>query len=148
MPLLKEFREFALKGSVVDLAIGVIVGGIFGKIVDSLVKDVIMPPISLLGNADFSNWFLVLREGPAGAPYATLQAAKDAGAVTLNYGSLFTVVLNFLIISLVLFLVVRAVNQLRRTAEEEKPAPPPPPTPTRTEELLVEIRDALKKSGA
>ncbi len=119
--MFKEFREFALKGNAVDLAIGVIIGAAFGGIVKSLVDDVIMPPVGrLLGGVDFSNLFLVFGPGA----YPSLKAAKDAGAATLNYGVFLNTVINFLIIAFVLFAVVKGMNKLRR----EAPAPPPVPT--------------------
>ena len=118
--MLKEFREFAMKGSVVDLAVGVVIGAAFGKIVDSLVKDIIMPPIGrLLGGVDFSNLFVSL----TGGSYPSLRAAQDAGAATLNYGVFINAVINFLIIAFALFVVVKAMNNLRR---QEATAPPPP----------------------
>lgn len=123
--MLKEFREFALKGNAVDLAIGVIIGAAFGGIVNSLVNDVMMPPIGkLIGGVDFSNFFLVLGEGD----YPSLKAAKDAGAATLNYGVFLNTVINFLIVALVLFFVVRGMNALKReqavtAAPTEKPCP-------------------------
>jgi large conductance mechanosensitive channel len=118
--MLKEFREFAMKGNVVDLAVGVVIGAAFGKIVDSLVKDVIMPPIGrLLGGVDFSNLFVAL----SGGPFPTLKAAQDAGVATLNYGLFINAVINFLIIAFALFMVVKAINTMRR---EEAAAPPPP----------------------
>lgn len=119
--MIKEFREFALKGNVVDLAVGVIIGAAFGSIVTSLVNDIIMPPIGyLLGNVDFSALFIILKEGNPPGPYGTLTAAQEAGAVTLNYGNFITIVINFLIVAFVIFLVVRAINRLRRG--EEQPA--------------------------
>jgi len=119
--MLKEFKEFALKGNALDLAIGVIIGAAFGAIVKSLTDDVIMPPIGkLLGGVDFTNLFLVL----GGGTFATLKAAKDAGAATINYGVFLNTVINFVIIAFVLFLVVRAMNSLKR----EAPAPVAAPT--------------------
>jgi large conductance mechanosensitive channel len=141
--MLKEFREFAMRGNVVDMAVGIIIGAAFGKIVDSLVKDVIMPPIGLLlGKVDFSNLFLVLRDGTAAGPYLTVEAAQKAGAVTFNYGLFINTVITFVIVAFAVFVLIRAINRLRRQ-EEAKPAEPPP-TP---EEVLLlrEIRDALKK---
>ena len=118
--MLKEFKEFALKGSFVDLAVGVIIGAAFGKVVDSLVNDVMMPPIGrILGGVDFTNMFLVLGSGA----FSSLKAAKDAGAATLNYGVFVNTVVNFLIVSLCLFAVVKAMNALRR-AEAAGPAAP------------------------
>jgi large conductance mechanosensitive channel len=117
----KEFKEFALKGNAVDLAIGVIIGAAFGGIVKSLVDDILMPPIGkLLGGADFSNLFLVLGDGS----FASLKAAKDAGAATINYGLFFNVVINFVIVAFVLFMVVKGMNRMKR----EAPAPAPTPT--------------------
>ncbi len=119
--MLKEFREFALKGNAVDLAIGVIIGAAFGGIVTSLVNDVLMPPIgTLLGGVDFSNFFVVLGDGQ----FPSVKAAKDAGVATLNYGIFLNTVINFLIVALVLFFVVRGMNALKR----EQPAPAPAPT--------------------
>jgi large conductance mechanosensitive channel len=119
--MLKEFREFAMKGNVVDLAIGVVIGAAFGKIVDSLVKDVLMPPIGrLLGGVDFTNLFITLS---GGGPYPSLKAAQDAGAATLNYGIFINALIQFLIVAFALFMVVKAMNRMRR---EEATAPPPP----------------------
>jgi large conductance mechanosensitive channel len=118
--MLKEFKEFALKGNMVDLAIGVIIGGAFGSVVASLVKDVIMPPIgALLGGADFSNLFWVINEGSVPGPYPSVAIAAEAGAATLNYGVFINTVINFLIVAWVVFLLVKAMNTLRRTAEAE-----------------------------
>lgn len=140
--MLKEFKEFALKGSMLDLAIGVVIGAAFGTITKSLVDDVLMPPLGmLLGKVDFSNMFAVLQAGSTPEPYASLQAAKDAGAVTLNYGLFINSLINFLIVALALFFVVRGVNRMRR-AEPEAPAAPP--EPSAEEKLLAEIRDLLK----
>lgn len=117
--MLKEFKEFAMRGNVVDMAVGIIVGAAFGTIVKSLVDDVIMPPIGLmLGRVDFANLFLVLKEGAAAAPYASLADAKKAGAVTVNYGVFVNDVIGFLIVAFVVFLLVRSVNRLKR----EEPA--------------------------
>ncbi len=130
--MLKEFREFAMKGSVVDLAVGVVIGAAFGKIVDSLVKDVIMPPIGkLLGGVDFSNLFVTLGAGS----FPTLKAAQDAGAATLNYGVFINAVINFVIIAFALFVVVRVMNQLRR----QEAAAPPPPTSKLCPQCQMEI---------
>jgi large conductance mechanosensitive channel len=142
--MFKEFKEFSLKGNVVDLAVGVVIGGAFGGIVTSLVNDVIMPPIGLLiGGVDFKNLFAVLKDGTkAPSPYASLEAAKAAGAVTFNYGVFLNTVINFLIIACAIFLVVKAINRLRR---QEAPAPAAPVAPPRSEVLLEEIRDLLKQ---
>ncbi|MBN9138439.1 MULTISPECIES: large conductance mechanosensitive channel protein MscL [Phyllobacterium] len=136
--MLKEFKEFALKGNMVDLAIGVIIGGAFGKLVDSIVNDILMPIIGLLtGGVDFSNMFIQL----AGAPAATLAAARTAGA-TLAYGNFVTLLINFLIIAWVLFMVVKAMNRLKK---KEAAAPEAPAAPTKEEALLTDIRDLLAK---
>ena len=139
-----EFREFALKGSVVDLAVGVIIGGAFGAMAGSFVNDVMMPPLGLvMGGADFSDIFLTLKDGAkAAGPYATLAAARDAGAVTLNIGSFINTVVNLVIVGFVVFMLVKGVNAARKPAPEA-PAPPPP-TPEDVL-LLREIRDALKR---
>jgi large conductance mechanosensitive channel len=139
----KEFREFAVKGNVVDLAVGVIIGAAFGAIVSSLVADVIMPPLGLLfGNVDFKDFFVVLRAGAqAPPPYASLAAAKAAQAVTLNYGLFFNAIFTFLIQAWAIFLLVRAMNRLRR---QEAVAPTVVPVPSAEEALLAEIRDLLK----
>jgi large conductance mechanosensitive channel len=138
--MLKEFKEFAVKGNVVDMAVGIVIGVAFGTIVKSLVDDIIMPPIGLiLGGIDFSNFYVVLREGAAAsAPYAALADAQAAGAVTINYGVFVNSVISFVIVAFALFLVVRAMNRLR-TKKEEKPA-----QPSEDVVLLREIRDVLK----
>ena len=123
--MLKEFKEFAMKGNVLDMAVGIIIGAAFGTIISSLVADVIMPPIGLLlGNMDFSNLFLVLKEGKVPGPYASLAAAKAAGAVSVNFGLFINTVINFLIVAFAIFLLIRNVNKLKR----QEAAPPPTPT--------------------
>jgi len=124
--MLKEFREFAVRGNVVDMAVGIIIGGAFGTIVKSLVSDVIMPPIGLLlGNVDFSNLFIVLKEGAkAAGPYASLAAANEAGAVTLGYGTFINTVISFLIVAFSVFMLIRSMNKMKRKEE----APPAEPT--------------------
>ena len=123
--MLKEFREFAMRGNVVDMAVGIIIGAAFGTIVKSLVADIIMPPIGLLlGNVDFSNLFTVLREGTAAGPYASLADAQKAGAVTINYGVFVNTIISFVIVAFAVFLLIRQINKLKREAE----APPPEPT--------------------
>jgi len=144
MKLVKDFQEFAIKGNVVDMAVGIMIGGAFGTIVRSLVDDVLMPPIGLItGGMDFRDLFITLREGAEiEGPYASLVAAQEAGAVTLNYGIFINAVISFLIVAWAIFLLVRAMNKLRR---ETPPAPEPPPAePPREEVLLTEIRDLLK----
>ena len=122
--MLKEFKEFAMRGNVLDMAVGIIIGAAFGAIVTSFVQDVIMPPIGLLlGNVDFSNFFIVLKEGKVAGPYASLAAAKAAGAVSLNLGLFVNTIINFLIVAFAIFLLVRTVNKLKR--QEVAPAPVP-----------------------
>jgi large conductance mechanosensitive channel len=137
----KEFKEFALRGSVVDLAIGVIIGAAFGAIVSSLVDDVFMPVIGLiLSGIDFSNLFIVLNN-PTGVAVPSVDFARENGIATLNYGLFINAVVKFVIIAFVLFLVVKGINRLRR---KEAAAPTPPPAPTKEETLLMEIRDAIR----
>lgn len=123
--MLKEFKEFALRGNVADMAVGIIIGMAFGAIVSSMVSDVLMPPVGLLvGDVDFSDLFVVLREGAETAgPYATLAAAQEAGAVTLNYGKFANAVLSFLIVAMAVFFLVKGMNQLQRREEEAQAAP-------------------------
>jgi large conductance mechanosensitive channel len=131
----REFREFAMRGNVVDLAVGIILGAAFTTIVNSLVNDIIMPPIGLLlGGIDFSNFFVTLK----GGPFPTLDAAKAAGAATINYGLFINAVIRFVIVAFAIFILVKQINRLQR----EEPAPPP--EPPRQEVLLAEIRDLLK----
>ena len=131
MALMKEFREFAVKGNVVDMAVGIIIGGAFGTIVKSLVDDVLMPPIGLiLGNVDFSNMFVVLKQGTETAgPYESLEVAKTAGAVTLNYGAFLSNIITFLIVAWAVFILVKSINQLRREEQVEPQAPTDKPCP-------------------
>ena len=121
--MLKEFKEFAMRGNVVDMAVGIIIGAAFGTIIAALVSEVLMPPIGLLlGNVDFSNLFIVLKEGKTAGPYATVAAAKAAGAVTLNYGLFVNTVVNFLIVAFAIFFLIRGMNALKK--EEAPPAAP------------------------
>jgi len=123
--MLKEFKEFAMRGNVVDMAVGIIIGAAFGTIVKSLVADIIMPPIGLLlGDVDFSNLFAVLKEGATSGPYAALVDAQKAGAVTINYGVFINTIISFIIVAFAIFILIRALNKLKR--EEE--APPEEPT--------------------
>jgi large conductance mechanosensitive channel len=124
--MLKEFKEFAMRGNVVDMAVGIIIGAAFGLITKSLVNDVLMPPIGLLlGDVDFANLFVVIKDGAAAAaPYASLELAKEAGAVTINYGVLINTIINFVIVAFAVFMLIRGLNRLKR--EEE--APPEEPT--------------------
>lgn len=134
--MLKEFKEFAMRGNVVDLAVGIIIGGAFGKITTSLVNDVIMPPVGLLlGKVDFSSLYVDL----SGAGYASLAAAQAAGAPVIRYGAFINTLLDFVIVAFAIFLLVRAINRLKKA----EPAPAPP-GPGAEEKLLGEIRDLLK----
>lgn len=122
--MLKEFKEFAMRGNVVDMAVGIIIGGAFGTIVKSLVSDVMMPPLGLLlGGVDFSDLFITLKEGATAGPYATLDIAKAAGAVTLSYGLFINSVISFIIVAFAVFLLIKGLNQLQRK-KEEAPAEP------------------------
>ena len=136
--MLNEFKKFAMRGNVVDMAVGIIIGASFGKIVSSLVADVVMPPIGLLmGKVDFSQLFINI----SGGEYASLAAAKEAGAATINYGVFINTVLDFVIVAFAIFMIIRGMNKLK-AKEEEKPAEPA--KPSAEVELLTEIRDALK----
>ena len=122
--MFKEFKEFAVKGNVVDMAVGIIIGAAFTSIVNSLVNDIIMPPIGLLlGKVDFSSLFLVLKEGKIPAPYASIADAKTAGAVTMNYGLFINTIISFLIVSFAVFLLVKNINRLKRQSEETSVVP-------------------------
>lgn len=138
--MLKEFREFAMRGNVLDLAVGVVLGAAFGSIVKSLVDDVIMPPLGLLiGGVDFSNIFVTLKPGAKAAPpYATLADAKAAAATTMNLGVFINQIVSFVIVAFAIFLLVRSINRLYRKPEAA------PLEPTKTEILLTEIRDSLR----
>ena len=123
--MFKEFKEFAMRGNVIDMAVGIIIGAAFGLIVKSLVADVLMPPIGiLLGNVDFSNLFIVIKEGSIPGPFETLTAAKDAGAVVISYGVFFNTVISFVIVAFAVFMVIRNINKLKKKEE----APPAEPT--------------------
>jgi large conductance mechanosensitive channel len=140
--MLSEFKQFVMRGNVLDMAVGIIIGAAFGTIVSSLVADVLMPPIGMaLGGIDFTNMFVTLKDGAKQAgPYASLAEAKAAGAVTVNYGVFVNALVSFLIVAFCVFLLVKSVNRMMRT---EAPAPP---GPTPSEALLAEIRDLLKRS--
>ncbi|MGD0192153.1 MAG: large conductance mechanosensitive channel protein MscL [Rhizomicrobium sp.] len=139
--MLEEFRKFAMRGSVIDLAVGVVVGAAFTGIVNSLVKDIITPPIGLiLGGIDFSNFFFILKGAKPGL--ATLKAAQDAGAITINYGIFINTIFNFLIVAFVLFSLVRQINKLEQPKQAAAPAAPATPEDVL---LLREIRDELKR---
>lgn len=139
MGFVKEFKEFAIKGNVMDLAVGVIIGAAFGKIIDSVVNDLIMPVVAaIIGQPDFSNLYLVLKgDVPAGAPL--VEARKVAGAAIFAYGDFITVMINFLLLALVIFLMIKGMNNLKKK-EQALPA-----APSSTDQLLMEIRDELKK---
>jgi len=143
MSMMSEFKEFAMKGNVMDLAVGVIIGAAFGKIVDSLVGDVIMPLVSFVlgGEVDFSSFLIPLGEIPAGVP-RSLEALKEAGVPVFAYGNFITVLINFLLLAFVIFMLGKGVNKLRRS---EPPAPPAPPPAE--EVLLAEIRDILRQQS-
>ena len=141
--MLKEFKEFAVKGNMLDMAVGIIIGAAFGTIIKSLVDDVIMPPIGImLGGVDFKEFFFTLGD-PAGAPFSTLAAAQEAGAVTINDGLFINALISFLIVAWAVFFVVKGFNKMKKEEEvvEEAPADP---EPTVEETLLTEIRDLLK----
>lgn len=139
--MLQEFKEFAMKGNVVDMAVGIVIGAAFGAIVTSLVGDIIMPVIgTVTGGLDFSDRFVLLKEGTTAPPYPTLAAAKAAGAVTLNIGSFIGLILNFVIVAFALFMVIKAVN----TARKIPPPAPAPAAPSAEQVLLTEIRDLLR----
>ena len=145
MSFSSEFKEFALKGNVMDLAVGVIIGGAFGRIVDSLVKDIIMPIVGkIFGGLDFSNYFILLGNPPADFKGAMTYAdLSKAGVPMLAYGSFITVAINFIILAFIIFVMVRQINAMKKA---QPPAPPAPPAPTPEDVLLLrEIRDALRK---
>lgn len=134
MSMLKEFKAFAMRGNVVDMAVGIIIGGAFGKIVSSFVADVIMPPIGLLiGGVDFSDLVVVIKEAEAGA-----------AEVAIRYGTFLQTVIDFVIIAFAIFMVIKAMNTMKKKEEEKPAAPPAPPAPSNEEKLLAEIRDLLK----
>ncbi len=141
MGFVKEFKEFAIKGNVMDLAVGVIIGGAFGKIIDSVVNDLVMPIVSaIIGQPDFSNLYLALK-GDVPAGLALVDARKIEGSVIFAYGNFITVAINFLLLALVIFMMVKGMNSMKRKAEA---APAAPPAPSNQEVLLSEIRDLLK----
>ncbi|RZS84285.1 large conductance mechanosensitive channel protein MscL [Pigmentiphaga kullae] len=146
MSIMKEFRDFAMRGNVVDLAVGVIIGAAFGKIVDSLVKDIVMPIVNVIlgGNVDFSNKFIVLRAPADYAGPQTYDALSKAGATLLGWGNFLTILINFVLLAFVIFWMVKAMNRAQARFTKEAPPPAPAPTPEDVE-LLREIRDLLKK---
>jgi len=143
--MLAEFKKFAMRGNVLDMAVGIIIGAAFGSIIKSLVADVLMPPIGmLLGDVDFTNLFSVLKDGSPAGPYETLALAREAGAVAVGYGVFFNEIIAFLIVAFAVFLLVRNVNKMQK---EEEETPAAPPEPTAEENLLTEIRDLLQRSA-
>jgi large conductance mechanosensitive channel len=144
MSMIKEFKEFAMKGNVVDLAVGVIIGGAFGKVVSSMVSDVLMPPIGkMMGGVNFKDLFINLDASKG--PFASLKAAQDAGAAVIGYGSFITTVIDFLIVAACIFMVVKVMNSMKKAPAPAAPAAPP--EPSKEVKLLTEIRDALKARG-
>jgi large conductance mechanosensitive channel len=140
MGMIKEFKEFAMRGNVVDLAVGVVIGAAFGKIVTSMVNDILMPPIGkAMGGVNFTDLFINLDS--AKGPFTSLKAAKDAGAAVIAYGSFINTIIDFIIVAFCIFLVVKGMNTLKK---KPQPAPATPPPPTNEEKLLMEIRDILK----
>ena len=145
MGMAQEFREFAVKGNVIDLAVGVIIGGAFGKIVDSVVSDLIMPVVGLVfGKLDFSNMFIALGKVPEGTAM-TLEAVKKAGVPVFAYGNFITVAVNFIILAFIIFMMIKQINRLKREAPAEPAAPSAPVAPPEDIVLLREIRDSLKR---
>ena len=141
MSIVKEFKTFAMRGNMIDMAVGLIVGAAFGKIVNSLVNDVVMPPLGkLISGVDFATMFLVLGHGE----FATVAAAKEAGVATLNYGIFINEVINFLIVAIAVFMVIKGINTMKK---KEEAAPTLPPAPTNEEKLLTEIRDLLRSKS-
>jgi len=140
--MLKEFKEFAAKGNMLDMAVGIVIGAAFATIITSLVNDIVMPPIGMaLGGVDFAEFYKVLQQGDPAGPYATLAAAKEAGAVTMNWGIFVNALISFVIVGFALFMVIKGFNKMKA---EEEAAPEAPPEPSAEETLLTEIRDLLK----
>ena len=151
MGFVQEFKDFAMRGNLVDLAVGVVIGGAFGKVVTAFIDGMVMPLISLLtGGVDFSNMYFALgqdvKDKLATDPNLTLEKAKELGAV-VAYGSFITVLIDFLVVALVIFMVIKAMNRMKKKEAEAPAAPAAPPAPTKEEILLTEIRDALVKRG-
>jgi large conductance mechanosensitive channel len=143
--MLKEFKEFAAKGNMLDMAVGIVIGAAFATIITSLVNDIIMPPIGMaLGGVDFAEFYALLQAGDPTGPYATLAAAREAGAVTLNWGIFVNSLISFLIVAFALFVVVKGFNKMKAEQEAEEAAPEAPPEPSAEEKLLAEIRDLLQ----
>jgi large conductance mechanosensitive channel len=140
--MFQEFKDFAMKGNFVDMAVGIVIGAAFSTIVKSFVDDIIMPVVGMMTGVDFANMFYVIKEGAQGASYTTVAAANEAGAVTINYGLFINAMLTFLIVAFALFIVIKAMNAAKK-AEEEAPAAPAEPSDEA--KLLAEIRDSLAK---
>jgi large conductance mechanosensitive channel len=141
--MFKEFKEFAMRGNVVDMAVGIVIGAAFGAIVASFVGDVLMPMVGMItGGTDFSNMFLTLKEGTTPGPYASLAAAKEAGGVVVGYGALINTIVNFVIVAFALFMVIKGMNASKK---QQAAAPAAPPEPTKEEVLLTQIRDLLAR---
>ena len=141
--MLQEFKTFAMKGNVVDMAVGIVIGTAFGAVIGSVVGDMLMPIVGLfLGGADFSNLFAVLQQGTTPGPYASLELAREAGAVAVAYGVFINALVNFVIVAFALFMVIKSMNAAKR---KEAEAPAPPPAPSKEETLLSEIRDLLAR---
>lgn len=144
MKIISEFKEFAIKGSMIDMATGIIIGAAFGTVIKSLVDDILMPPLGVLtGGLDFSRKFVVIRDGAAAGPYVSPEAAAEAGATTLNYGIFINNIISFLIVAVAVFFLIKLVNRFKR--EEEQKKEDEAPGLSKSEELLSEIRDALVK---
>jgi len=140
--MLKEFKEFAAKGNMLDMAVGIVIGAAFATIITSLVNDIVMPPIGMaLGGVDFAEFYAILQQGDPAGPYATLAAAKEAGAVTMNWGIFVNALISFIIVAFALFMVIKGFNKMKA---EEEAAPEAPPEPSAEETLLTEIRDLMK----
>ena len=143
--MLKEFKEFAAKGNMLDMAVGIVIGAAFATIITSLVNDIVMPPIGMaLGGVDFAEMFAILQQGDPAGPYATLAAAKEAGAVTMNWGIFINSLISFLIVAFALFMVVRSFNKMKAQQEAEEAAPEASPELSDESKLLAEIRDLMK----
>ena len=143
--MLKEFKEFAAKGNMLDMAVGIVIGAAFATIITSLVNDIVMPPIGMvLGGVDFAEFYAILQQGDPAGPYATLAAAREAGAVTMNWGIFINSLISFLIVAFALFMVIKGFNKMKA---EEEAAPEAPPEPSAEEALLTEIRDLLKSKA-
>jgi len=142
--MMQEFKEFAMRGNVVDMAVGIIIGGAFGRIVSSLVNDVIMPPIGqLMGNVDFSSLYINMSD----VAYESLAAATEAGAPVIRYGVFIQTVLDFVIVAFAIFMVIKGMNRMKKEEEAAPEAPPAPPEPSAEEKLLTEIRDAIRQQS-